>query len=395
MSHYTITKISPVQFQIHNRATNKVDYRNIQGTGEFLATLSCTGKAPQGFYKHLQDAPQYSNFTITANALKITKSATLGDKDPWKIVKINGVDYLVGVDLAAEVAVDESVDNKKTASLHVEAALETSQLKSSKVLSVELGNGRKLYHVVEDYIKSGMSVKDATKKALEYGVNEGKITGEQAKSEWEYLEQLDQVAPQSPQPEDLFKDEKEAIKAEVSADLRTSGYILVRKAGDKNSYVMSEDLDYLSKNASSYEGVRVIVEAASLKVAGDNELHTWLQNVWDKKNKDLADNLIRMWEQGNRITKEQAEQYRQEFGIPAEVTVRKDIVQPPETSPVAATETPVVKEADTNSVFTDDQGNKKTPAELGLVEGGPNTPATVTDKDGKTYNRFDKAQNAA
>lgn len=108
---YSVTKVSPVNFQLYNFATKKISYHNTQGIGGLLSSL--TGKVPESFHKELQERPQYSTFTITANALKgLKKVADKVENNPWKVVMINGQEYIVEDAIEKETKENSDVQKK-------------------------------------------------------------------------------------------------------------------------------------------------------------------------------------------------------------------------------------------------------------------------------------------
>jgi len=77
---------------------------------------SLTGQVPESFHKELQARPQYATFTITASALKgLKKVADKIENNPWKVVIINGQEYIVEDAIEKETEKIEEVQTKEAA----------------------------------------------------------------------------------------------------------------------------------------------------------------------------------------------------------------------------------------------------------------------------------------
>lgn len=85
----SVSKISPVCFQIYNYSNKKLTLHSTQGVAQLLASIS-RNRTPESFYKELQERPQLTSFTITASALdNISKTAQQFTEDLGKVSEIS------------------------------------------------------------------------------------------------------------------------------------------------------------------------------------------------------------------------------------------------------------------------------------------------------------------
>jgi hypothetical protein len=125
--HFSVTKISPVNFQLHNFSTKKTSYHNTQGISELLYKLN-PSTSIEAYQKELQERPQYVPFTITANALTKKASAEGAEEfHPWDMVEVNGHNYIVR-HLEKESEEEEIVE--KEASLKVKADMSLEEFEA-------------------------------------------------------------------------------------------------------------------------------------------------------------------------------------------------------------------------------------------------------------------------
>lgn len=165
---YSITRTSPIQYQIYDFNTRRTDYKNIQGTAALICSLNAS-KAQRTVESELQSYPQYVPITIKS---EIVCSASMNKKASlpqlWKKEKIDGHEFIVRatpeeIELEMKKETEVGKGKKKTASVKTSAVvlrLKKNDLGEYEVRWMEDGvqNEKKTYHT-EDKQDAEMTMK--------------------------------------------------------------------------------------------------------------------------------------------------------------------------------------------------------------------------------------------
>ena len=96
---YQITKLASDTYQIYSFENKSAEIINSKAALKTVASLRGGSYLSADLTKSVTELDNFSSVIITADALKMTKTAAVStDKEPWALKSINGVEYFVKAD---------------------------------------------------------------------------------------------------------------------------------------------------------------------------------------------------------------------------------------------------------------------------------------------------------
>lgn len=124
---FQLTKVSDDSFHLYSFETKSSENYNAKGMLKAIASLRGGSYLSADLTKQINSLGAYESVTITKDALRVTKSASIDtqDKEPWKLVAVNGVEYFVKADceededdVNKQASDDSGIAKTASASLH-------------------------------------------------------------------------------------------------------------------------------------------------------------------------------------------------------------------------------------------------------------------------------------
>lgn len=115
---YQLTKMASDTYHLYSFEAKDGKTYNTKGLLKTIASLRGGSYMSAQLTKHLNEMGNYDSVTITADSLKLSKSASAEhqDHEPWKLVAVNGVEYFVKAEADDEDVVEkEASDASKIA----------------------------------------------------------------------------------------------------------------------------------------------------------------------------------------------------------------------------------------------------------------------------------------
>lgn len=123
---YQITKVASDAYQIYSFEDKSAKIHNENGMLKTVASYRGGSYLSKDLTTSLTNLDKFDSVVVTADALSLSKTASISkDKEPWKLVCVNGIEYFI----KAEGAQDEEVAKEATETAAIQ---KTASAKSQK-----------------------------------------------------------------------------------------------------------------------------------------------------------------------------------------------------------------------------------------------------------------------
>lgn len=93
--NYQITKLASDNYQFYDFTENKAYICNAKALLKRVASVRGGKALNQKLTEHVLSMDDFGTITVAASAMKLNKTASTTNKEPWKVVAVNGVEYFV------------------------------------------------------------------------------------------------------------------------------------------------------------------------------------------------------------------------------------------------------------------------------------------------------------